>query len=113
MGDSRVLPVRSAAAAVWPGGVKVESAPWAEGKQTLTRSYECRDSSFGLGRRTQNERRWRFPLRMTNSPYQMWERASLILSGVMGSCNNRAPVASNTALAINPPIQIMGGSPPP
>ena len=44
---------------------------------------------------------------------QMRERASLILSGVIGSCNTRAPVASNTALAITAPIQIMGGSPPP
>ena len=34
-------------------------------------------------------------------------------SGVMGSCSSLAPVASNTAFAINPPLQMMAGSPPP
>ena len=40
-------------------------------------------------------------------------KAFLIRSGVMGSSNNLAPVASKMAFAITPPMQTMGGSPPP
>jgi len=34
-------------------------------------------------------------------------------SGVIGSLNKRAPVASKMALAITAPVVVMGGSPPP
>jgi hypothetical protein len=40
-------------------------------------------------------------------------RAALTRSGVMRSCSSFAPVASWTAVASTPPMQVMAGSPPP
>ena len=86
------------AVAAVEGGSAAGSAP------LIIREHFARPIALGLMNCVQNR---------SSPAAQPRASAALIRSGVMGNCRSRAPVASNTALAINPPIQMTAGSPPP